>query len=95
MPSRKNFAKAHLILYASNPLTVEWDAEGTICTLRHRGEEGASAQIYAFGATITSWRAEGGQEQLFLSSKAILNGSKVGGKCAVFALLHAAPPPSY
>ncbi|ORX80656.1 galactose mutarotase-like protein [Anaeromyces robustus] len=45
----------------------------------------ASAEIYMFGATLTSWVVNG-QERLFLSKKAILNGTKAirGGIPIVF-----------
>lgn len=36
---------------------------------------GESVTIHLYGATVTSWKAHG-QEQLFLSEKAILDGSK-------------------
>lgn len=36
---------------------------------------GESATIHLYGATVTSWKAHG-QEQLFLSQKALLDGSK-------------------
>lgn len=35
-----------------------------------------SAQIHRFGATVISWKVNGNSEQLFLSSKAQLDGSK-------------------
>lgn len=37
---------------------------------------GASITVHLYGATITSWKLENGQEQLFLSEKAHLDGSK-------------------
>lgn len=45
----------------------------------------ASTEIYMFGATLTSWIVEG-QERIFLSKKAILNGTKAirGGIPIVF-----------
>jgi len=45
----------------------------------------ASAEIYMYGATVTSWIVNG-QERLFLSKKAILNGTKAirGGIPIVF-----------
>ena len=36
---------------------------------------GESVTVYLYGATVTSWKANG-QEQLFLSEKALLDGSK-------------------
>ncbi|KAJ2003433.1 hypothetical protein GGI04_002967 [Coemansia thaxteri] len=39
------------------------------------GPEGSSAEVYLFGATVTSWRS-GGRERLFVSSLAKLDGSK-------------------
>ena len=46
----------------------------------------ASAEIRLFGATVTSWKAAGGSERLFLSSKAALDGSAAirGGIPIVF-----------
>lgn len=43
------------------------------------------ATIYLHGATVTSWKVDG-KELLFLSSKAVLNGSKAirGGIPIVF-----------
>lgn len=38
---------------------------------------GESAEILLYGATVLSWIA-GGEEKLFLSDKAILDGSKAG-----------------
>lgn len=53
--------------------------------------QGAAAEIRLFGATVTSWKAtekSGGEliERLFVSSKAILDGSKAirGGIPVVF-----------
>ncbi|KAI8839895.1 galactose mutarotase-like domain-containing protein [Chytridium lagenaria] len=45
----------------------------------------ASVEIYHYGATVTSWKVDG-KEKLFLSTKAILNGSKAirGGIPLVF-----------
>lgn len=46
----------------------------------------ASAEVRLFGATVTSWKAAGGSERLFLSSKAALDGSAAirGGIPIVF-----------
>ncbi|KAJ3296734.1 hypothetical protein HK104_001295 [Borealophlyctis nickersoniae] len=45
----------------------------------------SSAEVYYYGATLTSWKPHG-QERIFLSEKAILNGSKAirGGIPLVF-----------
>ncbi|KAJ5108027.1 hypothetical protein N7456_004702 [Penicillium angulare] len=53
---------------------------------------GESVTIHLYGATVTSWKAHG-QEQLFLSEKAILDGSKPirGGIPLVFPVF--GPPP--
>ncbi len=53
----------------------------------------ASAEIYLYGATVTSWKAAGGSERLFLSSKAALDGSAAirGGIPIVFPVFG---PPS-
>ncbi|KAK8845511.1 hypothetical protein IAR55_006226 [Kwoniella newhampshirensis] len=54
---------------------------------------GASAEIYLFGATVTSWKS-GGKERLFLSGKSALDSSKPirGGIPIVFPIF--GPPPS-
>ncbi|WRT63744.1 uncharacterized protein IL334_000667 [Kwoniella shivajii] len=54
---------------------------------------GSSAEIYLFGATVTSWKA-GGKERLFVSSKSALDGSKPirGGIPVCFPIF--GPPPS-
>lgn len=46
---------------------------------------GESVTVYLYGATVTSWKTNG-QEQLFMSEKAILDGSKPirGGIPVVF-----------
>ncbi|SJX61848.1 related to Glucose-6-phosphate 1-epimerase [Sporisorium reilianum f. sp. reilianum] len=51
----------------------------------------ASAEIRLFGATVTSWKAAGGSERLFLSSKAALDGSAAirGGIPIVFPVFGA------
>ncbi|SNX83116.1 related to Glucose-6-phosphate 1-epimerase [Melanopsichium pennsylvanicum] len=53
----------------------------------------ASAEIRLFGATVTSWKAAGGSERLFLSSKAALDGTAAirGGIPIVFPVFG---PPS-
>lgn len=50
---------------------------------------GESVTVYLYGATVTSWRANG-QEQLFMSEKANLDGSKPirGGIPVVFPVNH-------
>jgi len=54
---------------------------------------GDSAQVYLYGATVTSWKTSNGQEQLFLSTAAALDGSKPirGGIPIVFPVF--GPPP--
>lgn len=37
---------------------------------------GESVTVHLFGATVTSWKFANGQEQLFVSEKAHLDGSK-------------------
>ena len=56
-----------------------------LCFLKRRGSQGASVEVLHYGATIISWKA-GGLERLFVSSKAILDGSKPvrGGIPVVF-----------
>lgn len=47
---------------------------------------GESVTVYLYGATVTSWKLANGEEQLFLSEKAVLDGSKAirGGVPLVF-----------
>lgn len=47
---------------------------------------GESVTVHLFGATVTSWKLANGQEQLFLSEKTHLDGSKPirGGIPVVF-----------
>lgn len=47
---------------------------------------GESVSVHLFGATVVSWKLADGEEQLFVSSKAILDGSKAirGGVPVVF-----------
>ncbi|WWD22464.1 hypothetical protein CI109_106957 [Kwoniella shandongensis] len=54
---------------------------------------GASAEVYLYGATVTSWKS-GGKERLFVSSTSALDGSKPirGGIPVVFPIF--GPPPS-
>ena len=54
---------------------------------------GDSVEVYLYGATVTSWKTSNGQEQLFLSSAAVLNGTKPirGGIPLVFPVF--GPPP--
>ena len=42
----------------------------------HSGVSKASADIYLFGATVTSWADKTGTENIFVSSNAIFNGVK-------------------
>ncbi|KKY15703.1 putative apospory-associated protein c [Phaeomoniella chlamydospora] len=56
---------------------------------------GESVTVHLYGATVTSWKLAGGEEQLFLSSKAKLDGSKAirGGIPLVFPVF--GPPPKH
>ena len=55
-------------------------------TVEARLPTGQSVTVYLYGATVTSWKLADGQEQLFLSDKAHLDGSKPirGGIPVVF-----------
>ncbi|KAF9438501.1 hypothetical protein BGZ76_007484 [Entomortierella beljakovae] len=55
---------------------------------------GASSEIYFFGATLTSWKIAN-KERIFLSEKAILDGSKAirGGIPLVFPVFGKSKPP--
>lgn len=55
---------------------------------------GESVTVNLFGATVTSWKLADGREQLFLSEKAVLDGSKAirGGIPLVFPVF--GPPPA-
>ncbi|PYH36263.1 D-hexose-6-phosphate mutarotase [Aspergillus neoniger CBS 115656] len=55
---------------------------------------GESVTVYLYGATVTSWKLANGKEQLFVSEKANLDGSKPirGGIPVVFPVF--GPPPS-
>lgn len=54
---------------------------------------GDSVQVYLYGATVTSWKTSDGTERLFLSTAAVLDGSKPirGGVPIVFPVF--GPPP--
>ena len=67
------------------------DVSGQIVTATLPSHD--SVTINLFGATVTSWRTSGGNEQLFLSEKAHLDGSKAirGGIPVVFPVF--GPPP--
>ncbi|KAJ1857898.1 hypothetical protein IW147_004277 [Coemansia sp. RSA 720] len=60
-------------------------ADGSLERVVLRGQNGSSAEIYLYGATITSWKSQG-KERLFLSKQAHLDGSKAvrGGIPVVF-----------
>jgi len=62
--------------------------------LTARLPSGDSVTVYLYGATVTSWKTSDGQEQLFLSRAAILNGTKAirGGIPLVFPVFGAPPP---
>ena len=61
--------------------------------LNARLPSGDSVTVYLYGATVTSWKTANGNEQLFLSTAAILDGSKPirGGIPIVFPVF--GPPP--
>ncbi|KAI8322523.1 galactose mutarotase-like protein [Martensiomyces pterosporus] len=61
------------------------DAAGNLERVVLSGPEGSSAEVYLFGATVTSWKSKG-QERLFVSELAKLDGSKAvrGGIPVVF-----------
>ncbi len=61
--------------------------------LTARLPSGDSVTVYLYGATVTSWKTSNGQEQLFLSKAAALDGSKPirGGIPLVFPVF--GPPP--
>jgi glucose-6-phosphate 1-epimerase len=67
--------------------------DNKILTLKH-GKSGATCQIHAFGATVISYKTGDGQEHLFLSKDAKLDGSKAirGGIPVVFPIF--GPPPA-
>jgi len=58
--------------------------------------QGASVEVLHYGATVISWKT-GGLERLFVSSKAILDGSKPvrGGIPVVFPCFGAAIHPEH
>lgn len=63
--------------------TVNINDNGTIDAKLPSGE---SVTVHLFGATVISWKLANGAEQLFVSSKATLDGSKAirGGIPVVF-----------
>lgn len=58
---------------------------------------GESVSVHLFGATVTSWKLATGEEQLFLSEKAHLDGSKPirGGIPVVFPVCFFPPHSGY
>jgi glucose-6-phosphate 1-epimerase len=46
-----------------------------LTTITHTAS-GATAQIHAFGATVLSFKGRNGRENLFVSKKAVFDGSK-------------------
>ncbi|KAL1976670.1 hypothetical protein VTN31DRAFT_2952 [Thermomyces dupontii] len=54
---------------------------------------GESVSVRLYGATVTSWKLADGEEQLFVSSQAVLDGSKAirGGIPVVFPVFGAPP----
>ncbi|EEA21884.1 hypothetical protein TMatcc_008691 [Talaromyces marneffei ATCC 18224] len=71
--------------------TVNINDNGTIDAKLPSGE---SVTVHLFGATVISWKLATGAEQLFVSSKAILDGSKAirGGIPVVFPVFGPPPP---
>ncbi|KAJ1791057.1 hypothetical protein LPJ59_005056 [Coemansia sp. RSA 2399] len=61
------------------------NAAGELERIVLNGPKGASAEIYTFGATVTSWKSMG-KERLFVSKQAKLDGTKAirGGIPLVF-----------
>ncbi|KAJ2611833.1 hypothetical protein H4S08_002973 [Coemansia sp. RSA 1365] len=59
--------------------------DGSLERVVLKGQNKSSVEIYLYGATVTSWKSRG-QERLFLSSQAKLDGSKAirGGIPLVF-----------
>ncbi|KAI9190430.1 hypothetical protein H9P43_001864 [Blastocladiella emersonii ATCC 22665] len=55
------------------PIDTTTHADRVVATLA--AQPNTSVAVHLYGATVTSWKAQG-QEQLFLSDKAILNGTK-------------------
>jgi len=47
-----------------------------IITLTHGKCSGTTCEIYKYGATITSWKVSGGENNIFVSKKAKLDGTK-------------------
>ncbi|KAJ2084326.1 GPI inositol deacylase [Coemansia sp. RSA 988] len=60
-------------------------SDGSLERIILKGQSKSSVEIYIYGATVTSWKSRG-QERLFLSSKAKLDGTKAirGGIPLVF-----------
>lgn len=61
---------------------------------------GETVEVLLYGATVTSWKDANGQEKLWLSDKAVLDGTKAvrGGIPLVFPvsiLCHNNPPPPF
>ncbi|OMH78631.1 Glucose-6-phosphate 1-epimerase [Zancudomyces culisetae] len=61
------------------------DKDGNVVKVSMTNNEGSSVTIHTYGATIISWICKG-EEQLFLSKKAVLDGTKAirGGIPVVF-----------
>jgi len=47
-----------------------------IITLTHGKCSGTTCEIYKYGATVTSWKVAGGENNIFVSKKAKLDGTK-------------------
>ena len=69
------------------PMTApEYINVGQLPAIRIQNDDGAQAVITLFGAHLVSWIPAGGQEQLFCSTRSVLDGSKAirGGIPLIF-----------
>ncbi|KAI1613635.1 aldose 1-epimerase [Exophiala viscosa] len=76
-----------------SPSMAQPNVDLTDNVLTARLPSGDSVTVYLYGAHVTSWKTSNGQEQLFLSKAAALDGSKPirGGIPLVFPVF--GPPP--
>jgi glucose-6-phosphate 1-epimerase len=76
-----------------SPSIAQPTVDVTDNVLTARLPSGDSVTVYLYGATVTSWKTANGQEKLFLSDAAVLDGSKPirGGVPLVFPVF--GPPP--
>lgn len=65
---------------------MEHTSFGQLPAVRIKAADGAQATVTLFGAHVVSWIPAGGQEQLFCSSRSVLDGSKAirGGIPLIF-----------